>query len=154
MGKSIPEIQRFEMKYQPEPMSGCWLWTGAIDYDGYGAFTSATFRNGKYVQVRAHRFAYETFRGVIPDGLVIDHLCRTPGCVNPDHLEPVTQAENHRRGLLSEVTTARNNAITHCPKRHIYDAENTIRNHVGARVCHICKLDSQRRNREKMRLVK
>jgi hypothetical protein len=70
----------------------CWLWTGSSDRLGYGRFStwpSVTL---------AHRFAYELLAGPIPDGLVIDHLCRTPSCVNPDHLEPVTQRENLRRG--------------------------------------------------------
>lgn len=69
---------------------GCWEWTGAKTAAGYGQFT----RRKEY----AHRHAYEDLVGPIPEGLVIDHLCRNPSCVNPDHLEPVTQRENIRRG--------------------------------------------------------
>lgn len=74
----------------------CWQWTGSCDKDGYGKFR---FNNRHF---RAHRFVWELLVGPIPDGLVIDHLCRNTGCVNPDHLEPVTNEENLRRGLLPE----------------------------------------------------
>ena len=71
---------------------GCWEWSGAKDGDGYASMHYA----GRCY--RAHRFAYEQFVGPIPKGLVLDHLCRNRGCVRPDHLEPVTNAENIRRG--------------------------------------------------------
>ena len=70
----------------------CWLWT-ACTTRGYPTFSE----NG--TNVRGHRWAYEHFVGPIPDGLHLDHLCRTPLCVNPDHLEPVTPAENTRRSF-------------------------------------------------------
>lgn len=72
--------------------SGCWDWTGAAK-DLYGAF-QITPEQGP---IRAHRAAWLLFRGDIPDGLAVDHLCRRPICVNPDHLELVTTAENNRR---------------------------------------------------------
>ena len=72
---------------------GCWNWTSTTNGRGYG-----TFRVGR-VKVYAHRFAYETTVGPIKEGLVVDHLCRNPRCVNPAHLEPVTHLENVRRGL-------------------------------------------------------
>ena len=70
--------------------NGCWLWTGAL-LDGYGIV-----KVGGGVR-RAHRVVFEFERGPIPDGLELDHLCRVRRCVNPDHLEPVTKAENIRR---------------------------------------------------------
>lgn len=73
----------------------CWLWTAAKNGPGYGQFGLGTREDGL---VFAHRFAYELVVGPIPEGLVIDHLCRTPACVRPDHLEPVTMRENMRRG--------------------------------------------------------
>lgn len=72
----------------------CWNWTGAKFYRGYGCFRL----NGQ--SVLAHRVAYELVHGPTPMGLVIDHLCRNTLCVNPDHLEPVTNAENVRRGMV------------------------------------------------------
>lgn len=69
----------------------CWTWIGSTDR-GYGVFGA----QGRYF--RAHRWAWEALVGPIPEGLHLDHLCRNPSCVNPDHLEPVTQAENIRRG--------------------------------------------------------
>lgn len=75
-------------------MSGqeCWAWTGQRDAKGYGLMADGT--GGK---VRAHRWVWETMVGPIPEGYTIDHLCRNPSCVNPDHLEPVDNAENQRR---------------------------------------------------------
>lgn len=67
--------------------SGCWLWTGCINPDGYGVFRNTS----------AHRLTYQESRGPIPAGLVLDHRCKNRRCVNPDHLEAVTQRENRRR---------------------------------------------------------
>lgn len=73
----------------------CWLWTGGVGR-GYGIFYRGADRGGSFTV--AHRYAYEALVGPIPAGLTLDHLCRVRGCVNPAHLEPVTQAENVRRG--------------------------------------------------------
>jgi hypothetical protein len=81
--------------------SGCWLWQGNIHPDkGYGIM-----RRGGLTR-RAHRFFYETLVGPVPDGLELDHLCRVRHCVNPDHLEPVTHAENLRRGREARARLA------------------------------------------------
>jgi hypothetical protein len=73
--------------------SGCWIFTGALR-NGYGALGAGPRGSGL---VYAHRVAYEHFVGDIPEGLHLDHLCMTRSCVNPAHLEPVTQGENNRR---------------------------------------------------------
>lgn len=80
---------------------GCWLWVGAKTDMGYGTYTP-------YEQptVLAHRHIYQLLVGPIPDGLVLDHLCRTPLCVNPNRLEPVTQRENCLRGARSALRNA------------------------------------------------
>ncbi len=75
---------------------GCWEWTGGKTW-GYGQFTA----NGR--NVKAHRWSYEFFRDEIPPGLVIDHLCRNPACVNPWHLEPVTTRVNNLRGDVANA---------------------------------------------------
>ncbi len=83
-------IDRFVRRIDPQP-NGCWLWAGSRGGDGYG-YLSIDGRN-----CRAHRWAYEWFVGPIPAGLVTDHVCCTPLCVNSDHLELVTPQENTRR---------------------------------------------------------
>jgi|SRR5579872_5046898 len=85
-------VERFLNKI--EITSSCWLWKGAILSTGYGQFYPSPRE-----KMSAHRFSYELFVGPIPAGLVIDHLCRVPACINPDHLEPVTQRENTLRGV-------------------------------------------------------
>jgi hypothetical protein len=96
---------------------------------GYGEFSI-----GKR-KVRAHRFAYETFRGAIPAGLVIDHLCRQPRCVNPGHLQPVTRGENVLRGEGPTAALARR---LRCRNGHEFTPENTSVNDRGHRGCRTC----------------
>ena len=106
----------------------CWIWQGPKAKLGYGLFT---VRIG--LRVGAHRFAYEQTHGEIPDRMVIDHLCRNPACVNPDHLEAVTQSVNLKRGDNWQRRK------THCPHGHPYSGTNLIINPRGRRVCRECQ---------------
>jgi hypothetical protein len=89
-------------------MSGCWLWIGSRNRDGYGRIGIG----GDLSPAQVHRFVYEILVGRIPDGLELDHLCRNPCCVNPLHLEPVTHQENGRRKKGKKHLT--------CPSGHPY----------------------------------
>lgn len=110
---------------------GCWLWMAAKDKWGYGKFKVESRR-----QRVAHRVAYELVRGPVPDGLELDHLCRNPSCVNPEHLEPVTSAENTRR---SESISTRNSRKTHCARGHEFTPENIYWERGRWRHCRTCR---------------
>lgn len=90
--------------------SVCWEWTGALNSKGYGSMT-----NGRRGSQLTHRYAYELLVGSIPRGLQIDHLCRNKSCLNTDHLEPVTNAENARRAAAVQ---------THCAQGHPLSGDN------------------------------
>jgi hypothetical protein len=119
---------------------GCWRWMGQTA-GGYGRF----YIIGEKRTVPAHRFAYEWLVGPIPEGLCIDHLCRVRNCVNPDHMEPVTNRENLMRG---ETIVARAAAATHCPKGHPYSPDNTGSDR-GNRRCKTCNRETARNWRKR-----
>ena len=124
-----------------EDCNGCWQWTGTIDDLGYGRV-----RRGKR-QYRAHRLSYEGFIADIPDGLVIDHLCRNRSCINPWHMDPVPQGVNASRG-----NKARSRDRTHCKQGHELTPENT-RDTGKRRICRECQratsADYKKRTKEK-----
>lgn len=112
---------------------GCWEWQAARFISGYGHFRAMGY---------AHRIAYEFLVGPIPPGLQIDHLCRNRSCVNPAHMEPVTQTENVRRGLAG----AKNRAKACCSNDHPFDEPNTYWYPSGSkRACRTCQTESMRR---------
>lgn len=113
-----------------EDVGDCWNWTGGTNKGGYGLYT-----------LGAHRFSYLTTVGPIPEGLHLDHLCRNVLCVNPEHLEPITQAENNKR---------QGAAITHCPRGHEYDSINTYYDPRGGRQCKPCRARAQREYYQRM----
>ena len=122
----LPE--RFWSKVDLAPNGSCWLWMASIDDKGYGTF----WWNGAVR--KAHRTAYVTLAAEVPDGLVLDHLCRVRRCVNPAHLEPVTVGENNRRGLKPYGLR------TECKRGHdITDPANVYVSPDGRRSrCRIC----------------
>lgn len=141
-----------EDRIQPEPNSGCWLWIGAPWGGGYGLAAHAALKaaRGRKNGVVAHRAVYEFYCGPVASGLVLDHLCRNKGCVNPAHLEPVTQAENMRRGGVAAARAAMQSAKTHCKHGHEFTPENTYRSGRGDRSCLICRREvSLRRSRQR-----
>lgn len=83
----------------------CWVWTAASAGKGYGKFTLSA--NGKTRYPLAHRYSWELLVGPIPEGMTLDHLCKNRKCVNPDHLEVVTQAVNCLRGESPPARNAR-----------------------------------------------
>ncbi|MFI8300031.1 HNH endonuclease signature motif containing protein [Streptomyces nigra] len=125
-----PAAERFWPKVDKASANGCWNWTGAIGPNGYGYFGAP-----KGTSRLAHRFAYESVNGPVPNGLQLDHLCRNRRCVNPTHLEAVTQRVNT---LRSDGPTALNSRATHCKKGHEFTPENTAV-YRGKRECRTCK---------------
>jgi hypothetical protein len=115
--------------------SGCWEWQNSdTNQFGHGRFWADGERVG------AHRWSYEHFVGPIPEGFVIDHLCRNPCCVNPEHLEPVTQEVNLLRASTA-ITTINANK-THCIRGHELSGANLIKawnGHRPARQCRECR---------------
>lgn len=110
--------------------NGCWIWTKSLDMWGYSKISIGYSTRG------AHRVSYEEFVGPIPEGLQLDHLCRTPACVNPFHLEPVTCRENLLRG---DTFQARNALKKMCQKGHPYTPRSG-----GARYCKTCTNERRR----------
>lgn len=125
--------QRFWSKV--DTSGECWLWRGAKDGQGYAEF----FFDCR--QLAAHRLIYEALVGPIPAGLTIDHLCRNRACVNPAHLEPVSNRVNILRG---EGITAQQARQTHCKNGHAFDLFNTRWETKGSRKCRICEREYER----------
>lgn len=130
------ESERFWRKVALGGADDCWPWTAAVFRDGYGQFS-----HGR----RAHRVAYESVVGPIPDGMQLDHLCRNKLCVNPSHLEPVTPRVNTIRSLpfRSKPTRRRDDLYTYvCPRGH--DPIRVGRRSDGYPKCLDCMAEYQR----------
>ena len=108
--------------------NGCWNWFGSKDKQGYGCLV---YKRKFYM---AHRLSYQSYVGKIGSGLQLDHLCRNKSCINPKHLEPVTQAENLRRAVP-----------THCKRGHDLNDSNVYH---GRRNCRTCNKERSRVWRE------
>lgn len=114
---------------------GCWLWQLSTN-NGYGRFR---IPGGSGEQAYAHRTSYESFVGPIPAGYQIDHLCRVPRCINPAHLEAVTQAENIRRGVAPTIVNWRAGVC-----KHGHSTDDAYVRTDGSRRCRTCHREQQR----------
>lgn len=148
--KTKSDAERLESFVSIVPITGCWMWMGAISHDGYGRF----HLRGKFMP--AYRASYEIHRGPVPQELRCDHLCRNRWCVNPWHIDIVTVRENTLRGVGPASVNAKK---THCPAGHPLSGDNL---HIVVdprgifRKCRICHLASKRRwhrKRKAMRLA-
>jgi hypothetical protein len=125
---------RLESKYIPEPNTGCWLWTGAVNNTKHSKTAYGILKiDGKHKL--AHRLMYEMHNGPIDDGLYIDHRCNNTYCVNPEHLQAISPRENVVRSRIS--TPGINARKTHCAHGHPLFGDNLI-SYQGHRHCRAC----------------
>lgn len=140
-------ISKLLDKVQMEPMSGCWLWSGSQDKDGYGR---CSFKGNR--GWRSHRLFYLIFKGPLVKGQMIIHKCDTPSCVNPDHLRQGTAHDNMED--MASKGRGVNQKKTHCPFGHEYKKETTYAKENGQRVCKLCMRERDharyKKNREKV----
>lgn len=124
--------------------NGCWNWQRASVPSGYGVMSF----EGR--QAYTHRVSVRLFKGAIPAGLQVDHLCKNTRCCNPDHLEVVTPRENN---LRSDSPAAANAQQTHCIYGHAFDAANTYVTAAG-RHCRKCRARASRLLRARVRAAR
>lgn len=130
------KVNRFFEKLYIEQNTGCWIWTAQKNKFGY-----SLFRGFKSISQSGHIFSYKFFKGGIPEGLELDHLCKNRSCVNPNHLEPVTHFINLERANHWSI---KNKNKTHCIRGHEFNQENTYLLN-GLRRCRVCKKLSRKR---------
>jgi hypothetical protein len=133
----------FERRFWPKvkksnEAEGCWIWTGTLSKAGYGQIRLFASKKaiGKKLTIFAHRASYEMFKGSIPDKNELDHLCKKPPCINPDHLESVTHRENDIRG---DGLAGTNHRKTHCKHGHPFSSDNLYITPSGTRQCRTCR---------------
>jgi hypothetical protein len=134
----------------------CWLWTAGLDSDGYGKFAVGLGGHAQ-IHTRAHRFAYETFVGPIPDGMVVCHRCDVPACVRPGHLFIGTSRDNNDDKVAKDRHAKvwgrplNRSRQTSCHLGHPFDEANTYIDRRGYRSCRACRRDAARRSYHKLR---
>ena len=144
LGRTVRTSETLERrvlsKIQKRP-SGCWIWTAAVNNHGYGIVNP-----GRGSPLLVHRVMYQLTRGLIPSGRELDHLCRTPKCVNPSHLEAVTHSENMTRGIPGQPHVI-------CPRGHTLRDPNVYYSRRGARSCRTCSIRRATERRQRLRLI-
>lgn len=130
-------------RFEPEPNTGCWLWTGASNLEGYGQQQA-----GGKVRL-AHRLSYEQFVEPIPDGLVIDHKCCVPSCVNPDHLQAVSFGENIRLAFVRGAPTKPRSEFCRRGLHRMDGANVALRNGRSCRACYLAHMRSYNKTYER-----
>ena len=145
------KFTRFASTIAVDPISKCWNWMGAVDRDGYGVFTATSRYWGSQIKVKAHRFSMFMFSRPCPDDLVVDHLCRNRKCVNPTHLEAVSNKENLLRGVGFCGVNVRK---THCHNGHEFNELNTYKIPNGGRSCKACAREGDKIRKRKYRAEK
>lgn len=132
-------LERIMGKIEMVTESGCWIWLGATK-GGEEDYGRVYFCGMKF---SVHRLVYELLKGPVPDGLVLDHLCRVEPCANPWHLEPVTDAVNIQRGNAPYVILKRNRV---CLRGHAMEGDN-VRVNKGINKCRSCERERSTRRR-------
>lgn len=102
-------LERFLNKIRPQGNDGCWLWAGALSSGSKGGYAYIWHRERGRVEC-AHRVSWELFRGPVPEGMTIDHICRVRNCVRPDHLRVATHRENVMAGVVARNAGAKTSA--------------------------------------------
>lgn len=144
-----PLIDRFHDKYFVHPTTGCWLWTGFTSHAGYGLIKGPP---PDLRILKAHRVSYEAFNGPITEGLVVDHVCNTKRCVNPEHLQLLTPRENIMRSNHPTIVAL---WLNQCVRGHdLSDPANVIMNTDGVRRCRVCRRVRDKRNKAKARAAR
>ena len=133
------QIANALLKYSVVP-TGCWLWSGTIANTGYGQVWVMGRR------FSAHRFFYQSHVGPINSSQVVDHLCRNRSCVNPAHMELVTNKENILRGISPSAENARK---TECKRGHKLEGDSVYLYMGKVRMCRLCRVEATKRWREK-----
>lgn len=124
----------------PIPESGCWVWMGTTTKKGYGKLMI------NYKTIRAHRLAYEVFKGPIPENILVCHKCDTPACINPNHLFLGTPNDNIQDIIIKKRWF--NSNKTHCKRGHNIMDENNIYRRPNSPLWRFCKQCRKERMRE------